>query len=73
MACMKPGPKQEPEDREVNRGCDEWSNPNGHAEAKGKVEDVAEAAGGHQWWSCRFNVACSVTGVNESGFGTRAF
>jgi hypothetical protein len=38
-----PAAKEEPENGEINRGCDERCDPDGHTKAESKVEDVAEA------------------------------
>jgi hypothetical protein len=38
-----PAAKEEPENGEVDRGCDEWCDPDGYAETKREAEDVAEA------------------------------
>jgi hypothetical protein len=38
-----PGAEQEPEEGEVDRGCDQRRDPERHAQAESKVEDAAEA------------------------------
>ena len=38
-----PGPEQESENRQIDRGGDQGRDPDGHAESQGEVEHVAEA------------------------------